>query len=200
MSAINALSTWCLLMARCRFSASAYAVIISTKKPLPWQSLRIIVCCIPVPYQEDKSLQLIWRSAPAGSSAGAWSSNQLRVLLSSRSGDGRLLTTCLNQGVWLPLLWRHNERDGVSNHGRFDYLLNRLFRRRSKKTSKLRITGLCEGNSPETGEFPAQRPVTRKMFPFHDVIMHPWSRAILRNGMSGCVFPHLYTHPTKTYM
>ena len=30
-------------------------------------------------------------------------------------------------------------------------------RRRSKKTSKLRVTGLCEGNSPATGEFPAQR-------------------------------------------
>ena len=36
-------------------------------------------------------------------------------------------------------------------------LLNRVFRRRSKKTSKLRVTGLCEGNSPVTGEFPAQR-------------------------------------------
>ena len=30
-------------------------------------------------------------------------------------------------------------------------------RRGSKKTSKLRITGLCEGNSPVTGEFPSQR-------------------------------------------
>ena len=29
--------------------------------------------------------------------------------------------------------------------------------RKSKKTSKLRVTGLCEGNSPVTGEFPAQR-------------------------------------------
>ena len=29
-------------------------------------------------------------------------------------------------------------------------------RRRSKKTSKLRIAGLCEGNSPVTGEFPSQ--------------------------------------------
>ena len=29
--------------------------------------------------------------------------------------------------------------------------------RRSKKTSKLHVTGLCEGNSPVTGEFPAQR-------------------------------------------
>ena len=26
-----------------------------------------------------------------------------------------------------------------------------------KKTSKLRVTGLCEGYSPVTGEFPAQR-------------------------------------------
>ena len=38
-----------------------------------------------------------------------------------------------------------------------DCLLNRLFRWRSKKTSKLRFTGLCAGNSPVTGEFPAQR-------------------------------------------
>ena len=35
--------------------------------------------------------------------------------------------------------------------------LNRLVMRRSKKTSKLRVTGLCAGNSPVTGEFPAQR-------------------------------------------
>ena len=35
--------------------------------------------------------------------------------------------------------------------------LNRLFQHRSKKTSKLRVTGLCAGNSPGTGEFPAQR-------------------------------------------
>ena len=30
-------------------------------------------------------------------------------------------------------------------------------RRRSKKTPKLHVTGLCGGNSPVTGEFPAQR-------------------------------------------
>ena len=53
--------------------------------------------------------------------------------------------------------WRHNEHDGVSNHQPHLCLLNRLFRRRSKKTSKLRVTGLCVGNSPVTGEFPAQR-------------------------------------------
>ena len=54
------------------------------------------------------------------------------------------------------LLWRHNGRGGISNHQPHDCLLNRLFRRRSKKTSKLRVTGLCAGNSPGIGEFPAQ--------------------------------------------
>ena len=57
---------------------------------------------------------------------------------------------------WLSLRWRHNGHDGVSNHQPYHCLFNRLFRRRSKKTSKLRVTGLCAGNSPGTGEFPAQ--------------------------------------------
>ena len=60
----------------------------------------------------------------------------------------------------LALQWRHNEPDGVSNQQRSDCLLNRLFGRRSKKTPKLRVTGLCAGNSPGTGEFPAQRTST----------------------------------------
>ena len=47
--------------------------------------------------------------------------------------------------------------DGVSNHQPRDCLLNCLFRRRSKKTSKLRVTGLGEGNSPGTSELSAQR-------------------------------------------
>ena len=55
------------------------------------------------------------------------------------------------------LQWRHNGCDGVSNHQPQDCLLNHLFRDRSKKTSKLRATGLCQRNSPVTGEFPAQR-------------------------------------------
>ena len=54
------------------------------------------------------------------------------------------------------LRWHHNERDSVSNHQPHDCLLNRLFRHRSKKTLKLRVTGLCVGNSPGTGEFPTQ--------------------------------------------
>ena len=64
-----------------------------------------------------------------------------------------------------PLQWRHNERHGFSNHHQHDCLLNRWFIRRPKKTPKLRVTGLCEGNSRH------KSPVTRKMFPFDDVIM-----------------------------
>ena len=54
------------------------------------------------------------------------------------------------------LLWRHIGHDYVSNQPH-DCSLNRLFWRRSRKTSKLRVTGLCAGNSPWTGEFPAHR-------------------------------------------
>ena len=51
------------------------------------------------------------------------------------------------------LQWHYNERNGVLNHRRIDCLL----RCRSKKTTKLRVTGLCDGNSPVTDEFPSQR-------------------------------------------
>ena len=82
------------------------------------------------------------------------------------------LTTCskyVNRWCWgqiysrrycikgISLQWCRNEHDGISNHQPHDCLLNHLFRHRSKKTSKVCITGLCEGNSPVTHEFPVQR-------------------------------------------
>ena len=76
-----------------------------------------------------------------------------------------------------PLQWRHDEHDiwclNSSNHQPHDCLLNRLFRRRSKNTSKLRVSGLCEGNSPVNS--PHKGPVTRKMFPSDDVIVRNWA-------------------------
>ena len=56
-----------------------------------------------------------------------------------------------------PLQLRRYECYDVSNHQPHNCLLNCLFRRRSKKISKLRVTGPCEGNTPGTGEFPAKR-------------------------------------------
>ena len=61
--------------------------------------------------------------------------------------------TCAVCNCMLTSKWRHNGRDSVSNHQPHDCLLNGLFRRRSKKTSKLRVTGLWV---PGTGGFPAQ--------------------------------------------
>ena len=71
------------------------------------------------------------------------------------------------------LLWSHNGRDGVSNNQPQDCLLNRLFGRRSKKSSKLRVIGIYAGNSPGLVNSQHKWPVMRKMFPFHDVILGP---------------------------
>ena len=69
------------------------------------------------------------------------------------------------------LLWRHNGHDSVSNHQPHDCLLNRLFRSRSKKTSKLHVTGLCAEKSPGTSEFPAPMASNAENVIFDDVIM-----------------------------
>ena len=67
-----------------------------------------------------------------------------------------VLLPCCYHYIMCTLRWRHNGCYSVSNHQPHHCLLNRLFRRRSKKTSKLRVTGLCAKNSPGTGEFSAQ--------------------------------------------
>ena len=50
----------------------------------------------------------------------------------------------------LSLQWHHNGHNGISNHQPHDWLLNRLFKCRSKKTSMLPVTGLYAGNSLAT--------------------------------------------------
>ena len=85
--------------------------------------------------------------------------------------ESKILKWQVPWSAGLTLHWRHNDHDGASNHQPHGCLLNRLFRRRSKKTSKLRVTGLCVGNSPGPVNSPHKGPVTRKMFPFDDVIM-----------------------------
>ena len=75
--------------------------------------------------------------------------------------DLTVFTCCINT---YSLRRRHTEHDGVSNHQPCHCLLNRLFRHRSKKTSNLRVTGLCAGNWPVTVNSPHKWPVTRKCF------------------------------------
>ena len=99
---------------------------------------------------------------------------------------------------------RHNGRDGVSNHQHHDCLLNRLFRSRSKKTSKLRITGLCAGNSPVTGELPtlmASNAENVSIWWRHHVIqknsrLRPWNAVI----HTTCINPWLSRSLSSIYL
>ena len=91
----------------------------------------------------------------------------------------------------LTLQWRHNAHDSVSNHQPHDCLLNHLFRRRSKKTSKFRVTGLCAGNSPRTGEFPTQMASNAEFF-FH-LMTSSWSKSFTTISTTGRV-KKLWTH------
>ena len=70
-----------------------------------------------------------------------------------------------------PLQWRHNERDGISNHQPHDCLLSRLFRRIAKKTSNPSSLAFVRGIHRWPVNFPHKGPATRKMFPFDDVIL-----------------------------
>ena len=87
------------------------------------------------------------------------------------------------------LHWRHTESDDVSNDQPHDCLLNRLFSRRSKKISKLRVTGLYDGNSSVTGEFPAQRAsnaVNVSIWWRHHALRHEVSNAVIWPYDSTC--------------
>ena len=89
-------------------------------------SFRLLVLFIPESWSKEKLPHL----------------NQMKATVGSRN--------------YIPVLqWRHNGRDGVSNHQPRDCLLNRLFRSTSKKTSKLPVTG------PLCGEFTGDRWIPR---------------------------------------
>ena len=59
----------------------------------------------------------------------------------------------------------------ASQFAGFSIVCSSYVQAQSEENSKLRVTGLCEGNPPGTSGFPHKWPVTRKMFPFDDVIM-----------------------------
>ena len=99
-------------------------------------------------------------------------------------------------GMYVPLLaivyllctlqWRHNGRDGVSNHRHIDCLLNRLFGRRSKKTSSSELLAFVRGIHRWPGNSPHKGPATRKMLPFDDVIIILLDILRILVGCFGC--------------
>ena len=131
-----------ILTALSRCSLDVWLINILWSSDAMWRhrpqstSLQVMVCCLTTPSHYPNQM------LTSSSIASCVIHRKAIVINSKCSGT---------------LQWRHNERDGVSNHQPHDCLLNRLFRRRSREASKLRATGLCEGNSPGTGEFPAQR-------------------------------------------
>ena len=106
-------------------------------------------------HQSSASLTFVWGNSPVTSEFPTQraSNTENVIMIKVESPDAPEQTKV----HYVALRWRQNELDDVSDHQPHDCLLNLLFRRRSKKTSKLRVTGLCAGNSPWTGEFPAQK-------------------------------------------
>ena len=87
--------------------------------------------------------------------------------------DGKQGWRSLNQisSVLLSLQWRHNKRYGVSNHWRLDCLLNQAQVKEKNQGSVSQP--FVRGIHRLPVEFPHKGSVTRKMFPFDDVIMYP---------------------------
>ena len=69
------------------------------------------------------------------------------------------------------LMWRHNERYGVSNHRRLDCSLNRCSGADQRKHQSPASLAFVRGIHRSLVDSPHKGPVTRQMFPFDDVIM-----------------------------
>ena len=71
----------------------------------------------------------------------------------------------------ITLHWRHNDKRWRLKSPASRLFTQSFIQAQIKETSKLRVTGLCVGNSPGPVNSPHKGPVTRKIFPFDDVIM-----------------------------
>ena len=106
---------------------------------------------------------------------GDWVWTNTKVLYRAFRWNNNSLATLKRKVPWASwrfnsLQWRHNGRDCVPNHQRHDCLLNRSFRRRSKKKSSASLA-FVRGIHRWSMNSPHKWPVTRKMFAFDDVIM-----------------------------
>ena len=110
---------------------------------------------------------------------------------------------CVYFGVCITLRWRHNGRDSVSNHQPHHCLLNRLFRRSSKKYQSSASLAFVRGIHRWPVKSPHKGTVTRKMFPFHDVIMWTHMNCISTNTKQSTAklfvesIDRIYTFPQK---
>ena len=94
------------------------------------------------------------------------------------------------------LQWRHNERNGVSNHRRLDCLRKRLDQRKHQHSASLACVG---GIHRWPVDSSPKGLVTRKMFPFDDVVCEKPTRYIFSHWDQGrsysvCERKHICGH------
>ena len=104
-------------------------------------------------------MQMAWRWIDARPSATTMLTNATWIIRTKRKccHFDEIIVAAWNGQRYFHQHYNDVIMSAMASHQRRVCILNRLTRRRSKKTSKLRVTGLCEGNSPATGEFPAKR-------------------------------------------
>ena len=90
--------------------------------------------------------------------------SSLTLLITATSHEHHIKSTFDNSAGFFKRLFHYNDvimNPMTSQITSLTIVYSTVYsKRRSKKTSKLRVTGLCEGNTPVTGEFPAQRTST----------------------------------------
>ena len=74
--------------------------------------------------------------------------------------------------IFISLQWRHNERDGVLNNRRLDYLLNLFSGADQRKHQSFASLTLVRGIHRWPVDSPHKGPATQKIFPYDDVIVN----------------------------
>ena len=98
---------------------------------------------------------------------------RVAVLQATVRRNGWQLNSICIHSVWIryipSLQWRHNKINGTSNHRRLDFFSTVSSGADQRKHQSFASLAFVKG----IHQWPLTRPVTRKMFPFDDVIM-PW--------------------------
>ena len=81
---------------------------------------------------------------------------------------------------WIPLQWRHNGHDSVSNHQPDDCLLNVYLEADQRKHQSSASLAFVQGIHRGPVNYPHKWPVTRKMFQFDDVIMFSMNDGVMQ--------------------
>ena len=151
-------------------------------------------------------ITFLWYSGDSVTTKSCTCHESTAVIASAKLSSDYLPPSHAPLDMACPLQWHHDECDGVLNHRRLDCFPNHLFRRRSKKTSKLRVTGFVRGIHRSPVISPHKWKERGKCF--HDVVMY--TECILRSMVhviyghssqyGGCWWPNpWWCHQMETF-